>query len=280
MIFPLPTLPSLFAQMLAGGLQPCSNDVAAVAVPVIVWGVVPILVPVGPLPIFDHLPGNGKRAASPSPSHSTDDELLRIITSLLRARDAGLARHSVKVADYAALIAAECGLPSRQRMNLRQAALLHDIGKLAIPEAILNKRGRLDDGEYELVKTHSDVGAAIVAETHLRHLAPIIRHHHECWDGTGYSAGLRGIAIPVESRILSVADTIDAMASDRPYQRAQPAETICAELVHQRGTQFDPWVVDACVRIFERHGHHWIVNSAALAGDHRPNEGSVAAGAS
>jgi HD-GYP domain-containing protein (c-di-GMP phosphodiesterase class II) len=117
--------------------------------------------------------------------------------------------------------------------------------------------------EYEYIKTHVTIGAEFLEMSQgLRHLAPFVRHHHEWWDGSGYPDGLQGEQIPLAARIVAVCDAVEAMASDRPYQRAAPLSKIVAELRQRAATQFDPAVVEAFVRIAEREGGHFIVNSA------------------
>ena len=146
---------------------------------------------------------------------------------------------------------------------VRQSGYLHDIGKIAIPEAILHKPGKLTKEEYEYLKQHTDLGADFIATSHgLRHLAPFIRHHHERWDGHGYPNGLSGSAIPLEARILNVCDSVEAMASDRPYHRAMSMDQIVAEVQGCAGTQFDPAVAAAFIRVAEREGNYFVVNSA------------------
>ncbi len=192
-----------------------------------------------------------------------NDELFLTLAKIFDARDPYVGGHAAQVAAYAVAIAKELGL-SPERVNLiRQCGYLHDIGKIAIPESILHKPGRLTDAEYEFVKRHSDIGADFIATSHgLRHLVPFIRHHHERWDGLGYPLGLAGQAIPLEARILGVCDAVEAMASDRPYHRALTVDQIIAELDRCASRQFDPAVVDAFKKIVEREGDRFVVNSA------------------
>jgi len=192
-----------------------------------------------------------------------NDELFLTIGKIADARDPYLAGHAAQVAEYAAIIAEELALPSEQMEHLRRAALLHDIGKIGIPERILHKPGRLTAEEYEAFKAHTTLGAELLETCRgLRHLTPLVRHHHERWDGEGYPDGLRGEQIPLEARILAVCDAVDAMASDRPYHQAMPLEDILAELASCSGKQFDPMVVEAFIRLARRNGHGLIINSA------------------
>ena len=127
-------------------------------------------------------------------------------------------------------------------------ALLHDVGKLAIPQAILAKPGALDDAEWATMRSHPEIGAAAVAEVReLAHLAPAVRASHERWDGTGYPDGLAGYDIPIASRITAVCDAYDAMTSDRPYRAARSHLVALAELLACAGTQFCPHCADALV---------------------------------
>ena len=195
--------------------------------------------------------------------HQLNDELFLTLAKIFDARDPYVGGHAAQVAAYAVAIARELGLPDDRVQVIQQSAYLHDIGKIAIPEAILHKPDRLTAAEYELVKTHADIGADFVTTIHgLRHLVPFIRHHHERWDGQGYPLGLAGEAIPLEARILNVCDSVEAMASDRPYHQAMSAAEITAELQRCAGSQFDPVVVQAFTRITEHEGAGLVVNSA------------------
>jgi HD-GYP domain-containing protein (c-di-GMP phosphodiesterase class II) len=160
-------------------------------------------------------------------------------------------------------IAVELGLPAEQVKQIHQAGLLHDIGKIGISEQILHKPAKLTAEEYAQVKTHANLGAELLEMSRgLRHLAPFVRHHHERWDGSGYPLGLVGEQTPLEARILAVCDAVEAMASDRPYQRAMSLDEIVGEIKRGRGTHFDPRIADLFVRIAEREGAHLLVNSA------------------
>jgi putative nucleotidyltransferase with HDIG domain len=192
-----------------------------------------------------------------------NEGLIKALSQAIDLRDPFVEGHSQHVARYAVLIARELGLSDTRIENVRRAALLHDLGKLGIPDSILLKTERLTTEEYELVKRHASLGAEMIERlTPLAHLAPFIRHHHERFDGCGYPEHLSADAIPLEARILSVADTVEAMASDRPYRPAQLANRIMNELRANLGTQFDPVVVAAFERVVARHGTTLIVNSA------------------
>jgi diguanylate cyclase (GGDEF)-like protein/putative nucleotidyltransferase with HDIG domain len=192
-----------------------------------------------------------------------NDELFETLARFFDARDPYVGGHAAKVADYAVAIAREMGLGGEQIKRVRQAAFLHDIGKIAIPEYILNKPGRLTSEEYSFMKTHAAFGADLLMQSRgLRHLAPMVRHHHERWDGQGYPDALRGAEIPLEARILNVCDSVEAMASDRPYHKGMSTREIIAEVTRGAGAQFDPDVAEIFIRVVEREGDGFIVNSA------------------
>jgi len=184
-----------------------------------------------------------------------NEELLVVVASAVDARDPDVVNHSQSVSRYAQLIAKQMGIGARQLELVRKASLLHDLGKLGVPEAVLFKPGRLSKREYEIVKGHALLGAEILADSvSLRDVRPIVLHHHEHYDGGGYPDGLAGEAIPLESRILAVADAVEAMASDRPYRAAIHPAAIVQEIRDKSGTQFDPAVAAAFCTIVERHG--------------------------
>ncbi len=181
----------------------------------------------------------------------TNRELLELMVRSIEARDAYTSGHSRRVRDYAEMIAYAAGLSARDAEQVRRAALLHDVGKIHEKYApILAKPDKLSPDEWRLMQQHPDDGAELVSTmTHLRDLIPAIRHHHEQWDGSGYPMALSGEAIPYAARIIALADTIDAMTSERPYRPAMTAVEVRAELLRCRGKQFDPALVD---RLLER----------------------------
>jgi putative nucleotidyltransferase with HDIG domain len=135
---------------------------------------------------------------------------------------------------------------------IEAAALLHDMGKLAIPEFILNKPGKLTANEFDVMKQHANIGADILGSIHFPYpVVPIVRHHHESWDGKGYPDKLKGVAIPLGARILSVVDCFDALTSDRPYRPRLSTEDAIAILVQRRGTMYDPLIVDRFIEVQE-----------------------------
>ena len=179
-----------------------------------------------------------------------NDELLKMLANAIDARDPYVYGHSARVAEYAVVIARQMNLPPERIELLRRAALLHDVGKIGLPEGVLNKNGSLTAEEFEIMKQHALAADGILGVCHnLQSLVPIVRSHHERWDGKGYPAGLRGDEIPLESRILMLADAVEAMASDRTYHRAKGVEEILAEVQGAAGSQFDPTVAEAFARV-------------------------------
>jgi putative nucleotidyltransferase with HDIG domain len=156
---------------------------------------------------------------------------------------------------YAATIAESMKLNPRQIEMVRKGALLHDIGKLGIAQDILAKPARLTPEEYEVIKGHAVLGAELVEKSpSLRQLMPIIRHHHEFFNGNGYPDKLKGNQISVEARIVAIADAIEAMSSDRPYRKALCRASVISELKKHAGSQFDPLIVDRAIRMLEADG--------------------------
>jgi HD-GYP domain-containing protein (c-di-GMP phosphodiesterase class II) len=163
---------------------------------------------------------------------------------LLDLKDLNTGVHSTRLAEWGMRVGQELGLEEVALQNLEIAALLHDIGKVGIPDAILRKPGRLDAAEYELMKKHSEYGWAVLRMLPgFERAALDILHHHESFDGRGYPAGLKGQEIPIVSRIVCVIDAFDAMVSSRPYRQGLPYEEAVRRLTEASGTQFDSVVV-------------------------------------
>ncbi len=181
----------------------------------------------------------------------------RVLSSLALAmeqRDSGTYGHSRRVSYHARLIAAALDLSEAERDALKTAALLHDIGKIGITDFILSKEGPLSDQERDIIKGHPQKGVEILRPLkHFEDILPAILHHHENYDGSGYPAGLAGERIPLNARIIAVADTYDAILSARPYRPAADHERALAELVANAGTQFDPTIVRAYVETDARY---------------------------
>jgi putative nucleotidyltransferase with HDIG domain len=176
------------------------------------------------------------------------------LSTAIDARDEVTPRHVRRVQHGTLALARELGVTDEDTLcGLEAAALLHDTGKIAVPEHILNKPGRLTVAEFETMKRHAPIGAQILASIEFPYpIAPVVRHHHENWDGTGYPDGLKGDEIPLGARILSVVDCFDALTSDRPYRGRMTAEQALQIITERRGTQYDPTVVDAFVACSER----------------------------
>ncbi|RPI32429.1 MAG: diguanylate cyclase [Chloroflexota bacterium] len=192
-----------------------------------------------------------------------NDELMLVLSQVIDIRDPYVLGHSQRVAHYANKIAKRIGLSEEAIDNVVKAALLHDIGKLGVPDAILLKEGSLNEQEYAIVKQHSGLGAQIIRSCHsLKALIPAVYHHHESYNGKGYPDGLSGDEIPLEARILGLADAIEAMATDRPYHRALESEEILAEIQRRAGSQFDPVLVNSFISIVREEGLSVIINSA------------------
>lgn len=176
--------------------------------------------------------------------------LAATLSSALEARDAYTRRHASRVASYALACADVLGLYTQARRDLYLGGLLHDIGKVGIPDAILRKPAGLTPEEFEVIKRHPDIGGRICDATRgLEVVGQVVRCHHERWDGTGYPQGLAGEDIPRLARIAAVADAFDAMTSDRPYHAAIPIGAAFEEIGRCRGGQFDPEVVDAFLAV-------------------------------
>jgi hypothetical protein len=175
-----------------------------------------------------------------------NQDLLQLMVKAIEARDPYTSGHSRRVAHYSKIIARAIGLHSRRIDRVGTAALLHDVGKIhEVYAPILRKPDKLTADEWAIMQTHPIRSAELVANvTHLRDLVAPLRHHHENWDGTGYPDGLSGDAIPLESRIIMFADTIDAMTTDRPYRQARGESDVRSEFIRQRGRQFDPEICD------------------------------------
>ncbi len=186
------------------------------------------------------------------------NETVMAIANAVDAKDVRTNQHSQRVAEYSVLIAEEMncfkGMHKRKELsNLRKAAQLHDIGKIGVPDSVLNKVGRLSDEEYVQMKSHVDKGAEILKDfTLVEHVEEGTRYHHERYDGRGYPDGLKGDEIPLIGRIISVADAFDAMTSNRVYRNHMDTDYVMNEMKRGRGTQFDPEALDAFFRLVDK----------------------------
>lgn len=174
---------------------------------------------------------------------------VKTLAAAVEAKDEYTGGHIQRVHALGLLLARVLVPDEAGESQLSYGFLLHDIGKLAVPDAVLNKPGKLDEGEWRLIKQHPDQGAKILsAIPFLDRALDVVRHHHERWDGTGYPAGLSGEQIPLWARIFAVVDTVDAITSDRPYRPARSLDVAFDELREASGTQFDP----VCLEAFRR----------------------------
>ena len=172
----------------------------------------------------------------------------------IEAKDIYTRGHSDRVAAYSVLIGKRLGLSDTDLRNLQIGGLFHDIGKIGVPDSIIQKEGKLDDDEYSQIKQHPNIGVHILSNASIfKDILPIVEHHHEKYDGTGYPGRLAGDDIPYLARIAAVADSFDAMASKRAYRDALPIEKIISEFMRCRGTQFDPNIDDIFIDILENH---------------------------
>jgi len=174
------------------------------------------------------------------------------LVSTVEARDSYTYGHSRKVNNYAVALAEAIGLSPDDVSKVSSAALLHDIGKIGIPDKVLNKKGKLSREDWEAIKSHPRLGANIVGNVpNLVPCVSIILYHHERWDGSGYPEGLKGEQIPIEARILAIADSFEAMTSARTYRPALSLEEVLRELRQGAGGQFDPKLVEVFIGIIE-----------------------------
>jgi putative nucleotidyltransferase with HDIG domain len=204
------------------------------------------------LPLSSPMRKSGRAAQAPLPLRDSDIAVSGILAAL-ELRQPGACKHAERVADLALNLtrAIDAGLAAQD--GIGHAYLLHDIGKLGVPDAIVLKPARLTRSELAVMRTHTRLGAEMVRR--LRFLSPVVHevvaHHHERWDGRGYPTGLGSWAIPLAARVLSVVDAFDAMTQTRPYRDALPVAWAIAELKRCAGTQFDPGVVEAFLQLHE-----------------------------
>jgi HD-GYP domain-containing protein (c-di-GMP phosphodiesterase class II) len=178
---------------------------------------------------------------------------IRMLAAAIDAKDPYTRGHSERVARYSIAIGKNLSLPEREMRNLRISSLLHDVGKIGIDDRILRKPGALSDDEFEVMKGHPAKGAAIMSGVmQLSECIPGMKYHHEKWSGGGYPDGLEGENIPMQARIVAIADTFDAMTTNRPYQKAMELGYVVDKIKSFAGTRFDPRVVDAFVNAVKR----------------------------
>lgn len=198
-------------------------------------------------------------------------QIIDAFVETIEAKDHYTRGHSERVAELVRKIATEMGLPKKLVKTFYEVAKLHDVGKIGVMEGILKKEKHLTQDEYEAVKQHPVIGARIVSRVDaLSEFAPLIRSHHERWDGHGYPEGLIGASIPLGARIIAVADTFDAITSDRPYRQALTFDSAVSELLACAGTQFDRDVVLAAVQVLRRDAPAPVLSGAEAAAAGQP----------
>ncbi len=181
-------------------------------------------------------------------------ESIEVLRQTVDAKDPYTRGHSDRVSDYSVLIGKHMGLDEDSLKTLKIGGLFHDIGKIGVPDHILLKPGKLTDDEYSEIKNHPSIGAHILSTaTIFANLIPVVKHHHERYDGRGYPSKLAGNDIPFLARIAAVADTYDAMTSKRPYRDALPLDVVIEEIRKNSGTQFDPEIADVFLDLLENH---------------------------
>jgi putative nucleotidyltransferase with HDIG domain len=200
---------------------------------------------------------------------------LDALVRAMSARDGATREHADRVQGYAVAVARQASIADERVLAaIAAAALLHDVGKLAIPDRLLHKSGPLTPGEYERVKQHTAIGADMLSAVPFPGpLALFVRHHHENWDGTGYPDGLQRGAIPLGSRVLAIADCYDTLTSNRPYRRAVSPDRAIEMIYEPRGTKYDPAITDAFLNVVlnlrPTVAAERVVKALALAGSRR-----------
>ncbi|HAE43066.1 MAG TPA: hypothetical protein DCG34_09150 [Clostridiales bacterium] len=180
-------------------------------------------------------------------------DTVKALINAIEAKDPYTSGHANRVGEYSVAIAQEINLSSKQIEIIKNAALLHDIGKIGIDDRILNKQEGLSDLELEVIKNHPSIGYDIIKDIgFLKDVMNIVKHHHEKWDGSGYPQGLKGSEIPIETTILTISDAYDAMTTDRPYRKALSSEEAVKELLKYSGTQFNPEIIDKAIETLRK----------------------------
>lgn len=183
-----------------------------------------------------------------------NDEIIAALVSAIEIKDKYTKGHALRVKQYSCAIAKELKLSQAQIWNISTAALLHDIGKIGVPEDILNKPGRLTEDEYNVVKLHTVNGKNILDNiNNFSDIANFALHHHENYDGSGYPHGLKGSEIPIESQIIQIADSFDAMTSERAYRKAFSTEKALEIIEEEKGTQFNPVIAEVAITYFKNN---------------------------
>jgi putative nucleotidyltransferase with HDIG domain len=192
------------------------------------------------------------RPASSRDVQNSYETVLSALLSALDTRDTEAEGHSERITGYTMVLASELGVTEEEMFHMERGALLHDIGKVAIPDRILHKAGPLTESEWEEIRKHPVIGHRMCSRiAFLEGASKIVLHHHERWDGKGYPHGLAGEEIPLGARVFAVVDAFDAMTTNRPYRAAAGYAAALDELRTHAGTQFDPTVVEAFLRVPE-----------------------------
>ena len=179
-------------------------------------------------------------------------DTIKIVRETVEAKDPYTRGHSDRVSAYAVLLGKKLEVPEKDLETLRVGGLFHDIGKIGVPDAVLTKQAKLDDNEFSQIKEHPTIGAHILGNAKVfQDIIPIVKYHHERYDGNGYPSKLKGDDIPYLARIVSVVDTFDAMTSNRSYRSALPLNVVIEEIERCKGTQFDPLIADAFLSIVQ-----------------------------
>ena len=181
-------------------------------------------------------------------------ETIQVLRYTVEAKDSYTRGHSDRVSEFSMLLGQKLGLSDKEINTLKIGGLFHDIGKIGVPDSILLKESKLTDDEYSEIKNHPSIGAHILSNaTIFKEVIPIVKHHHERYDGNGYPGKLKGEEIPLLARITAVADAFDAMSSKRTYRNSLDIDTVKAEIERCKGTQFDPKCADAFLDILNNH---------------------------
>lgn len=181
-------------------------------------------------------------------------ETIQVLRYTVEAKDTYTRGHSDRVSEFSMLLGQKLGLSDKEINTLKIGGLFHDIGKIGVPDSILLKESKLTDDEYSEIKNHPSIGAHILSNaTIFKEVIPIVKHHHERYDGNGYPGKLKGEEIPLLARITAVADAFDAMSSKRTYRNSLDIDTVKAEIERCKGTQFDPKCADAFLDILNNH---------------------------
>ena len=181
-------------------------------------------------------------------------ESIQTVRYTVEAKDTYTRGHSDRVSEYSVLIGKKLGLNEEDIRRLRIGGLFHDIGKIGVPDSILQKNGKLSDDEYSEIKNHPTIGVHILSSASMfQDILPIVKHHHERYDGRGYPSQLKGEDIPYLARIAAVADAFDAMTSRRVYRDSLPIDVVITEIEKNKGTQFDPNIAEAFLEILKNN---------------------------